>query len=345
MRYRIAQVGCGARGKVHLDAWLRTPERFELVAVCDLDEAKMREAVSARGVSPALYTDAERMLAETQPDVFCFSTQPHIRLEMVELAARYGVKGLAFEKPMATSLREAREIMRLCREHGIRAAVSHQQKYLTSFQELKRLLDRGAIGEVSRIEATCQAWLAQLGTHFVDYVLWANGGQRAEWVVGHVHGKGLLSDSHPSPDYTMGIIGFENGVRAVVEFGKLAPSYMPPQLFWTDNRMTVYGRRGYVWCDTNGRWGALADGQLTGGAGPTWGEQERTTLQPAFVRDLADWLDDPAKLHPCNLEITYHGYEILEALCLSALDHVRIDLPLDPARCDDVIARMREELP
>ena len=35
-----------------------------------------------------------------------------------------------------------------------------------------------------------QAWLSQLGTHYMDYILWANGGSRARWVVGHVHGRG-----------------------------------------------------------------------------------------------------------------------------------------------------------
>ncbi len=38
-------------------------------------------------------------------------------------------------------------------------------------------------------------------------------------------------------------------------------------------------------------------------------------------------------------------YEILEGLCISALDRVRVPLPLDASRCRDVFARMRNELP
>ena len=72
----------------------------------------MKQAAEERTISPALYSDAERMLAETRPDVFCFSTQPDVRLSMVELAAKYSVKGLAFEKPMAMSLGEANRITR-----------------------------------------------------------------------------------------------------------------------------------------------------------------------------------------------------------------------------------------
>jgi len=347
-RHTVAQVGCGNRGKVHLDGWLANQDRFELVAVCDLDETKMREAVADRGIEVSQYTDAESMLAETRPDVFCFSTPPAVRLELVELAVRHGVRGLVFEKPMATSLSEAAAITALCRGHGIKAAVSHQQKYLTSFQKLKEVVDRGDIGTIARIDVSCQPWLAQLGTHYVDYVLWANGGARAEWVAGHVHGRDLLSDSHPSPNYTMGQIGFDNGVRTFVEFGKLSPSYMEKDHFWVDDRMTVRGTHGYVWCDTDGRWGMFTratDGEVVEEAGRPWVYQEKHLLQPLFARDMADWMDDDALPHPCNIELAYHGYEIMEALCLSAMDHVRVDLPLSTDNAYDMFERMRRELP
>jgi predicted dehydrogenase len=346
-RYTVAQVGCGNRGKVHLDGWLKNADRFDVVAVCDLDEGKMREALEARGIGVPRYTDADRMLSETRPDLFCFSTPPSVRLDLVELAARHGVQGLVFEKPMATSLSEAAAITAICREHDIKAAVSHQQKYLTSFQKLKEVVDRGDIGVISRIDVSCQPWLAQLGTHYVDYVLWANGCARAQWVVGHVHGRELLSDSHPSPNYTMGQIGFENGVRAFVEFGKLSPSYMDKDHFWVDDRMTVRGSHGYVWCDTDGRWGMFSPatgGEVIEEAGQPWVYQEKHLLQPLFARDMADWMADGAKPHPCNIELAYHGYEIMEALCMSAMDRVRVDLPLSADDACDMFERMRREL-
>lgn len=347
-KYRVAQVGCGARGEIHLDGWLANPEHFTVEAVCELDPEKARRVVEARDLNAQIFTDADQMLTEIRPDIFCFATLPNVRLSMVELAVKHQVKALAFEKPMATSLDEALKITELCRENGILAIVSHQQKYLTSFEQFKSVLDRGEIGEVVRIEASCQPWLAQLGTHYIDYILWANGGVRAKWVVGHVHGKELLADHHPSPNYTMGQIGFANGVRGFVEFGKLAPSHMDKDHFWVDNRMTAYGTHGYVWCDTNGRWGTFnrtTKGEVIRGEGEGWEAQQRHRIQELFAKDLADCLDDRAKAHPCNIDITYHGYEIMEALCLSAMDHKRIDLPLDLKKPYDMFERMRKELP
>lgn len=347
-KFRVAQVGCGNRGKIHLKGWLQNSDCFDLVAVCDIDTEKAKSVVSDIGVDCTIYSDADRMLSENETDLFCFVTQPDIRLSFVELAAKHRVNGLVFEKPMATSLREAQTITRICRERGIKAAVSHQQKYLTSLRKLKSVLDRGDIGGIVTIEARCKAWLSQLGTHYVDYVLWASGGARANWVAGHVHGKERLNDSHPSPSYTMGQIGLDNGVRALVEFGYLSKAHMPEEKFWLDNRLTVHGTHGYVWADTDGRWGTLnreTEGEVIGGEGQGWGYQEKNLLQPLFARDMADWLDDGAKMHPCNIEISYHGYEIMEALGRSALDNVRVDLPLDPSVEEDLFERMRHELP
>ena len=124
---------------------------------------------------------------------------------------------------------------------------------------------------------------------------------------------------------------------------------MPKDKFWVDNRLTVWGAQGYAWADTDGRWGALtrhSAPEVIGGPGDPWHVQQRQRLQPLYLRDLADWLDDDAKPHPCRVELAYHGYEILEGLCLSALDHTRVDLPLaDPAHREDILARMRRELP
>ncbi len=191
----------------------------------------------------------------------------------------------------------------------------------------------------------------------MNYMIWANGGSRAKWIIGHVHGPGKLSDNHPSPDYLLGHLEFENGVRATLQCGYLAPAYMNKASFWVDNRLTVFGTHGYAWGDTEGRFGAFtrtSGGEILSETGPGydpakpaagWAAQEQSTLQPAYLRELADWLDDDTRVHSCNVATAYHGYEILEGLCISALDNPRVDLPLDPRKCVDINARMRRELP
>jgi len=346
-KYRVAQVGCGFRGKRHVEGFQKNPERFDLVALCDLNAERLQATAREFKIAKT-YADAEAMLAAERPDVFCFVTQPNVRLALVELGVRYRPRAIAFEKPMATSLAEARRITDLCHRAGVRFIVSHQQKYGAQWQKAKAVAERGEIGDLVRIHASSRAWLSQLGTHLVDYILWFRGGRRAKWVVGHVHGRKALTDSHPSPEYVEGEIAFEDGVRAFVQFGYLSPQWLADDKFWTDNRITLYGTHGYAWANTDGEWRAFtkaSHGEVIGEQLDHWAVQEMSLLQPLYLRDLADWLDDESKVHPCNGDISYHGYEIMAALCYSALDHRKIDLPLKSIPDEPEMERLARELP
>jgi len=333
----------GNRGRVHILGIKGNSDRFDLTAVCDINGERLDYISGEFGVEKA-YLDADKMLAEIKPDVFVFVTHPDLRIDMIKLAVKHNIKAVAFEKPMATSIKEAAEITKLCEQNNIKTIVSHQQKYLTSMQKLKQIVDAKEIGDIAQINVSTQAWMSQLGTHFMDYAVWANNGERANWVVGHVHGAGKLSDSHPSPDYIMGQAEFANGVRLFLENGYLSKSTMMGQdKFWVNNRLTVYGAKGYAWAETDGAWGACINGKAQGEQGKSWGEQE-PGLQTPYFADFVKWLDDDAKVHPCNITAAYHGYEILEALCVSALDNKPVYLPVNVDEMPDIIERMKAEL-
>jgi len=242
---------------------------------------------------------------------------------------------------MATSLVEARRIRDVSREAGVKTIVSHQHKYGSHWRKVKGLIDSGEIGEIHTIHATAKGWLLQYGTHLIDYVMFLNGGHRGLWVVGHVHGKEKLSDSHPSPDYAMGQIEFENGVRGIVECGTLAPDQPGENTFWMNAGVTVFGSEGYAQVMVGSGWRAVTKSS----SGLVWGSGgfDVAKDQPLYIRDLADWLDDPTEMHPCNGEITYHGFELVMGICLSSLEKRSIRVPV---RADEpILERLRRELP
>jgi len=356
-KYTLAQVGCGRRGADHIEGFVKNADRFAYVGLCDLDEAKMKAAAEKFGVEAPLYTDAGTMLAETQPDLFCFSTMPDLRLPMVELAAAHGVKALAFEKPMALSLAEGKQIVEICREHGIKATVCHQHKYLPAMRKLKEIIDAGEIGEVGETHATSRMALTDLGTHFIDYMMWANDFARPQWVVGHVHGRAGLDGVHPSPDFYLARMHFANGVRGLVEIGRSAPIYEAGQEVWQVNRLTVRGTLGYAWAETSGIWGALtksSNGAVLRGTSPGYTPEnpgggwaaQYPEAQRLYARDIAHWLDGTLADHPCNVEHAYAGFELMNAACASALEHRRVDLPLsDLSTGANVIEQMKKVLP
>jgi len=356
-KYTVVQVGLGHRGSIQMQAFIELSDRFEIAGICDMNPAALEAAGERFSVPPPRrYADAEAMLAEVRPDILSFSTMPDVRAEMVELAVKYGVKGLMMEKPMATTLEEARRIAEMCGRSGIKAVVCHQHKYFSSFIKLREIIDSGELGEIYRIDASCQPHASQLGTHYIDYVLWANNGCRALSVAGHVHGSFFLADNHPSPDFVLGEIVFENGVRSIFECGYFSKphaehdegfTYKPKsQDYWTDDRLTVYGTTGYAWAECSGRWGAFTP--RTGGRAVT-GETQDYSLEvyPAQARytlDFARWMDDGEKVHSCNIHTACHGYEILEAMYMSALERTRVDLPVPLPLKYDAITELKKHL-
>lgn len=339
-KYSVALLGCGPRGRDHAEAFLKNSDRFNLLALCDKDRERLQSVSSILNISKT-YTDAEEMLSSEKPDVFCFATQPQVRFELVELGVKHGVKAIAYEKPMAASLAEAQRIHDLCKDVQVKTIVSHQHKYGSHWQKVKELIDSGEIGKVHTIHATSKGWFSHYATHLVDYMMWLNGGHRGLWVVGHVHGKGKLSDSHPSPDYIMGQIEFDNGVRGIIECGTLAPDQPGKNPFWLNAGATVYGSHGYAQVIVGSGWRAVTKSSSGLISGPGCFDVPKD--QPLYIRDLADWLDDPGKIHPCNGEITYHGFELAMGICLSSLERRKISLPLRTS--EPIIERLRRELP
>ena len=359
-KYTIVQVGLGARGETALKSFQALSGRLEIVGICDLMPERLRDVGDRLGIAAEKrFAAVEDMLSVCRPDLFSFCTLPSTRLELIEQAARHGVQGILFEKPMATSLAEARRIVDVCRERGIKAAVCHQHKYFEGFQRLKAMVDRGELGAIQRITAECQPWFSQLGTHYIDYAIWANGGNLPVAAVGHVHGRDLLTDSHPSPDYMLGEIVFGNGVRATVQFGYLSRAHCVhdedyrqrrfPIEFWEDDRLTVYGETGYAWAECNGRWGAFTKdtgGKIISGCGNAFREEmEHPKAQMAYTEEFLHWMDGVQQGHSCDVATAYAGFETGVALSLSALENRRVDLPLKTLPQGDEIEIMSRVLP
>jgi len=301
-------------------------ERFELVALCDIDEERLKTASELVG-GVRTYTDAATMLGEQRPDVFCFCTLPALRMPLVRLGVENGVKLIAMEKPLATSLAEAKAMVDLCQQAGVKMVVSHQQKYGQHWRKAKEIIDSGALGRVHTIYGTTTGWMLQMATHITDYILYFNDYAKAEWVLGQAHGREKLSDNHPSPGHLGGFIQFSNGVRGVLEAGSLAPDVPEVEYFWHKARVSAYGTEGFAEAVIGLGWRACtraSGGAISGPGG--WSASD----QVPYIQDIAEWLDDPAKVHPCNGERAYQGLEIIMAMVRSAVEHRKVDLPLEP---------------
>jgi len=323
--YTVAIAGLGKRGTHHAQAFAANP-RFEIVGMCDIDRERLETAAKEFDV-PCTNTDAARMLADTHPDVFCFCTLPNVRLELVRAGVEAGVQLIAYEKPMATSTNEALEMTKLLREGGVKSVISHQHRYGEHYQKVKEIVASGAIGRVHTVYGHATGWMMHMLSHLIEYMRWYNDEAEAEWVVGQADGKEKFSDNHASPDYIAGLIQFANGVRGVVECGEGAPDVPEVDYWWRKCRVGAQGTEGFAEVLTGGGWRAVTrdSGVLSGP-----GNMDYAHDMPPYIQEIADWLDDPKKVHPCNGESAFKGFQIMMAMCRSAVQRGKVTLPLGP---------------
>jgi len=322
--YKVLIAGMGKRGLHHASAFSKNP-RFEVAAITDPVPAQLEKAKAAYPKARA-GSDALALAKEVKPDIFCFCTPPHIRLPLIKTGLETGAKLIAYEKPMSMSMSEAIEIRKLVQAAGVKTVVSHQHRYGPHYRAVHDLVRSGAIGRVHTVYGTAVGWLMHLITHLIDYMRGYTGNADVEWVMAQASGRGKLSDNHPSPDYIAGVLHFSNGVRGWIECGAGAPDVPEVDYWWRKNRVGAQGTEGFAEALTGGGWRAITkDGPKSGG-----GTMDYEQDMAPYVADIATWLDDGQKVHPCDGEQAYKGIEITMALIRSVVERCQVKLPLGP---------------
>jgi predicted dehydrogenase len=325
--YTVAVAGLGKRGIHHADAVAGNP-RLRLVGVCDIDAARLDAAKTKYGVEHA-ETDAAELLRKTRPEVFIFCTLPHVRLPLIRAGVENGVQLIAFEKPIALSMNEGIEMFRLTRGAGVKTVVSHQHRYGDHYRKVAEIVASGAIGRVHTVYGTAIGWMMHMFTHLVDYASWFNAYSAPEWVAGQASGKGKFSDAHPSPDYICALVQYANGVRGIFESGENAPDVPEVDSMWHKCRIGAQGTEGFAEVLTGkegkgGGWRAVTRSGAQSGPG----YMDYAHDMPPYIQDIVAWLDDEKKVHPCNGERAYQGFEIMMGAMRSVVQRGRVSLPL-----------------
>ncbi|MBI2929661.1 MAG: Gfo/Idh/MocA family oxidoreductase [Verrucomicrobia bacterium] len=322
-KYTVLVVGMGKRGLHHATTFNANPH-FRVVGICDIDPARL-DAAAAKLGNPQKSSDAAALAKALRPDVFCFTTLPNLRTPMIKIGLECGAKLLAFEKPVALTSAEVFAVRDLIRQAGVKAVVSHQHRYGVHYRKVKEIIASGALGRVHTVYGSATGWMTHMLSHLIDYTCWFNNYAPATWVMAQAAGRAKFADNHPSPDYIAGFVQFANGVRGVYECGAGAPDQPEVVKWWGKNRLGAQGTEGFAEVLTNGGWRAVTK---IGGAQSGEGAMNYDLDMPPYIQEMADWLDDDTKVHPCNFEHACLGAEIMLALQRSAAEGGQVALPL-----------------
>ncbi|MDR2768596.1 MAG: Gfo/Idh/MocA family oxidoreductase [Treponema sp.] len=189
-----------------------------LCAGADIDDG--RRILFAGRWNVPVYADAEAMLAAERPDIVHIATHPDSHYRYCALAARYGVKTVVCEKPLADTLGKAKKIAALAESGAVTVIVNHERRYSADYVEARKLLSGGGLGKILSARGvlymgTRRRLLDVLwhdGTHLADAAMFLCGG-----VLRHRKRWGAPLESRGGSAWLLGT--FTGGIPFVLELG------------------------------------------------------------------------------------------------------------------------------
>lgn len=146
-KLRVACVGCGGRGRLDV----REVGDEEIVAMCDVDPVHAESAYSLNPDVPK-YMDYRVMLEEMDDeiDAVVVSTPDHTHYAIALAAIQRG-KHVCVQKPLTTTVWEARQLEAAAREHNVVTNMWNQGHTKEGCRLAKEWVDAGLLGDVTEV--------------------------------------------------------------------------------------------------------------------------------------------------------------------------------------------------
>jgi predicted dehydrogenase len=146
----VALVGCGYWGPNLIRNFAGCPGA-KLVAVCDRDPARLRR-VAPLCPGARLLADLNEALQDDAVEAVVVATPPETH-GLLARAALLAGKHVLVEKPLATSVQEAAELVHLAEQRGRTLMVDHTFLYSPAVRKIKELIASGALGEIWYVDS------------------------------------------------------------------------------------------------------------------------------------------------------------------------------------------------
>lgn len=154
---RTAIFGTGFMGRVHLEA-VRRLESVEVVAIA-AETAEDARRLGADFSVPTLTTDYRELLRDPAIDVVHICTPNALHFAMAKDALLAG-KHVICEKPLATNVDQAQELVSLALRQKARNCICHNLRCYPMVQQMRCLREAGDLGEILVVQGTYfQDWL------------------------------------------------------------------------------------------------------------------------------------------------------------------------------------------
>jgi predicted dehydrogenase len=150
-KLKVGVIGCGSiASRRHLIEYAANQD-VEITAVCDVVACRAEEMALAYGAKA--FTEYDDVLQLDEIDVISVCLPNHLHAP-VSIAALNAGKHVLCEKPMATSVEEAEEMIQAARRNQKTLMIAHNQRFVASHQKAKQLIESGEIGKIYSFRTT-----------------------------------------------------------------------------------------------------------------------------------------------------------------------------------------------
>jgi predicted dehydrogenase len=154
---KTAIIGTGFMGRVHLET-VRRVEHVDAVAIAGRNVEAARKLAAAFSI-PTVSADYRDLLNDPSIDAVHICTPNAQHFPMAKEALRSG-KHVLCEKPLAISVAEAEELVKLAAQNRRRNCVCHNLRYYPMVQQMRRMRETGELGDILVVQGTySQDWL------------------------------------------------------------------------------------------------------------------------------------------------------------------------------------------
>jgi myo-inositol 2-dehydrogenase/D-chiro-inositol 1-dehydrogenase len=256
---RFGLVGFGAWGRFHADAIAKT-DGAQLKAIAARSEASQSAARDAHPETE-VFADYQALLARDDIDIVDVVVPSHLHHEIASAVLSSG-KHLLLEKPMAVSLSQCDDLIRLASDNRRVLAVGHELRLSSLWGKVKELVDSGYIGEPQYVLVELSrrpyrqgadgwrydinrvgSWILEEPIHFFDLARWYLSSAGDPQTV-------YATANSRQPDHPE----LQDNFSAIVRFPRGAYAVISQTLAAFEHHQTVKltGTQGALWASWSG---------------------------------------------------------------------------------------------
>ena len=231
---KVGIIGAGHLGKFHLNNW-SAMESIQLIGFCDTDDDNA--TLVSEKYQLKRFSNPEALMDECDAIDIVAPTTAHF--ELCEMAIKKG-KHVFVEKPLANTMDEARELLKLAKEANIKFQVGHVERFNPAFLALKEFNLHPMFIEVHRLaqfnpRGTDVSVILDLMIHDIDIIL-----SLVKSNVNYISANGVavMSDT---PDIANVRIEFDNGCVANLTSSRISMKKM--------RKMRLFQKDAYIGID------------------------------------------------------------------------------------------------